>query len=238
MNQYDIKNEPMVLFPSTLAKFKEYKNFVDVLSLYMFYYYTAKYQQTNTVKCTTKFASKGINISEKRVRAAKTILLELDLIEDVVKRNDYGHVYYYVFVKFSSSSSIPNKKDWDSPKSDVTTLADFHSVENGQTNALSYKKQNSISNNKEKNIKKDSENYLVAMGEFENVLISNENFKKLCNKYKPNNVKYHLEQLSSYLANKNKNYKNHYAVLVQWLNVDKRNNPSKYVVEQMFFGGE
>lgn len=63
--------------------------------------------------------------------------------------------------------------------------------------------------NKEKNI----------YGEFNNVLLTDEEYEKL----KDRNLLYLIENLSSYMASKNKKYKSHYATILTWARKNKPN---------------
>lgn len=60
----------------------------------------------------------------------------------------------------------------------------------------------------------------IVFGEFENVEISQDEFDKLNKRWKPEQVKNMIENLSCYLASNKKKYKNHYAVLLTWLKKD------------------
>lgn len=68
----------------------------DVERLYFFYLYTAKLQKTRQIYSTTGFTSRGLDIGEKRVHAAKKYLVGVGLIEDA--RGKDGR--YYVRLKY------------------------------------------------------------------------------------------------------------------------------------------
>lgn len=53
------------------------------IALYTFYYYTAKWQNTNQIKASISYTAKGIKWGEDKVRKYKKILIGLGLIEDV-----------------------------------------------------------------------------------------------------------------------------------------------------------
>lgn len=95
----------------------------DVIALYMFYCYTAKWQQTNQPKATTNYSSKGLNWSEPRVRKAKNILKDLKLIEDIRRVNKDTKKFEGWFIKITYLCK--------------TTLPISHSVVEQGTNALS-----------------------------------------------------------------------------------------------------
>ncbi len=55
-----------------------------------------------------------------------------------------------------------------------------------------------------------------AYGEFNNVLLSEEEYKKLLDAMGENNTKGLIEELSGYIASKGKKYSNHYATILNW----------------------
>jgi hypothetical protein len=61
-------------------------------------------------------------------------------------------------------------------------------------------------------------------GEFQNVTLSDEEKKKLIEKFGKNLAKRKIEELSMYLASKGKKYKNHYATILSW---DRKNREEK-----------
>lgn len=63
---------------------------------------------------------------------------------------------------------------------------------------------------------KSIEENKIKFGEFKNVLLSQEEFKKLVNQYGNNATRKLIEELSSYLKSSGKRYKSHYATLLNW----------------------
>lgn len=53
-------------------------------------------------------------------------------------------------------------------------------------------------------------------GEFKNVLLAEEEFKKLVDQYGTNAIKKLIEELSGYIQSSGKRYKSHYATLLNW----------------------
>ena len=75
--------------------------------------------------------------------------------------------------------------------------------------------KNSIDKNSiEKEIYKEREKY----GEFNNVLLTNEEYHKL----ERANLLPYIEKLSSYIASKGKKYKSHYATILTWARGEKK----------------
>lgn len=83
----------------------------QLLALYLFYAYVSTWQDTIQIKATTGFTAEGLKWSTKKVQRVKKRLLKLQLIEDVVKRDDNKKVkgYYikvnYLVIKHSNCQS-------------------------------------------------------------------------------------------------------------------------------------
>ena len=54
---YDIQDEPIVIHKSIIDKFLKKDKPGDLIALYLFYYYTAKWQKTNQPKATTGYSA-------------------------------------------------------------------------------------------------------------------------------------------------------------------------------------
>lgn len=56
----------------------------------------------------------------------------------------------------------------------------------------------------------------IKLGEFQNVLVSEEELGKLYERFGEEKIKECIEELSGYMASKGKRYSNHYATLLNW----------------------
>ena len=65
---YDKNQEPIVISKATSDIFLKEKNPSELMALYWFYYYTAKWQGTNNAKATTFYAAKGLKWGEDKIR--------------------------------------------------------------------------------------------------------------------------------------------------------------------------
>ena len=71
-----------------------------------------------------------------------------------------------------------------------------------------------------KNVKKEKNIYIrPALGEFENVLITEEELEKLKERF-PYDWEDRVERLSEYIQSKGKRYKSHYATILAWARKD------------------
>lgn len=112
---YDVTEEPVILSKVTSDILLKQEKPSDVLALYLFYYITSKWQDQKNAYCTTSYTAKGLKWSEKRVRKIKRVLIELGLIEDLVKRDSSGKVVrHFIKVNFKwvkeSGESHPVRK--------------------------------------------------------------------------------------------------------------------------------
>ena len=95
----DIKYRPAMINKETMDLLLKQKESVGIIALYVFYNYTAIWQTTNTIKCTTGYAAEGLNINRNRIIRYKHALKELGLIEDIKRRKnngDFGENYIKV----------------------------------------------------------------------------------------------------------------------------------------------
>lgn len=133
-NNYDINQEPIVISKITSDIFLKQEHPADLMALYWFYYYTAKWQKTDKAKATTSYAAKGLKWSEDRIRRTKKILIQLGLIEDITSRdkNTNKITGHYIYVKFIWW----DKNKTDSFDKEKPHCGKTHRVENSEGNAL------------------------------------------------------------------------------------------------------
>ena len=99
--KYDRNEEPIIISKHTLDILLGQDKPSDLIALYCFYYYTAKWQRTNQTRCTTGYVSKGLEWTEERVRSRKKVLIGLGLIQDIVAKNENGQIVgHYIKINF------------------------------------------------------------------------------------------------------------------------------------------
>lgn len=124
--------------------FHEEKEPTNVLSLYLFYYNTSKWQKTNQVWATDNYCKKNLHWGTKTLLETKKRLKELGLIELIRKRNENGEITKW-FIKVRTIQSIePNKNSLKQELSFASTCQKETDALNNNTNinALSNKKRN------------------------------------------------------------------------------------------------
>lgn len=129
-----IEDSLVIMTKSTMDAFLATDNYVELVSLYSFYYYTAKWQKTNQPKCTTEYVSKALGWNIVKVRKFKKMLADMGLIEDVVAKDNSGRVSgHYIKIKYVVSSKKvsdisaeihPTKKPRGGNESPVVNLGD------------------------------------------------------------------------------------------------------------------
>lgn len=102
MKQHFIEDSLIILTKPTIDRFLKEKNCAELMALYTFYYYTAKWQRTNQPRCTTSYVAKALHWKEDKVRRVKKQLAGMGLVEDVQDRdkNTNKIIGHYVSVKF------------------------------------------------------------------------------------------------------------------------------------------
>jgi hypothetical protein len=98
---YSEQDEPIVLSKFLLDRLLKENEFANLIALYIFYYYTAKWQKTNQPKATMNYVSQGLDWSGEKTKRIKKKLKELGLIEDVVSKMNSGKIEgHYIKVHF------------------------------------------------------------------------------------------------------------------------------------------
>lgn len=105
----DLADRIVTATKETIERILKAEHASDCLALYMFYSYTAKWQKTSCIKCTTAYTAKGLGWSEDKVRSRKAILVGLELVSDEKDLNDKGKVLgWYIKVNFLFNSADKN----------------------------------------------------------------------------------------------------------------------------------
>jgi hypothetical protein len=92
--------QAVVVTAETLQILSKQNKYPELLALYMAYVEITTWQANNSVKATTDFMSKRLKWSDKKIQSLKKTLINLTLIEDVVRKDDKGKITgYYILVK-------------------------------------------------------------------------------------------------------------------------------------------
>ena len=117
INNISLENELIILSTSTIIKLFTYKNWNDLIALYLFYHKQCKIQWTNQSFTKSNFAMKWLWWGDDRFKSAKKILKELWLIEDIQHRDEKWKILWW-FVKLNYIKS--------DNKANLSTGAEIH----------------------------------------------------------------------------------------------------------------
>lgn len=139
---YELNEEPIILSKYLLDLLLKQENPGDLIALYTFYYYVAKWQKTNQPKATTSYTASGLSWSEKRVIKNKNELIQLGLIKDIISRNRKSNqiLGHYIRVMFIWSQGHPGG---------LPPPGSSHPLANSSVNSLSDINRNALSTDKE-----------------------------------------------------------------------------------------
>jgi len=76
----------IIIHKSIMDLFLRQEDPEELIALYLFYYYTAKWQKTNQPKCTTEYVAGGLRWGIQKVQKVKSRLIHLGLIQDIAPR--------------------------------------------------------------------------------------------------------------------------------------------------------
>lgn len=104
MNKNIIAGSPedllVILTKQTLDVFLREDNSSDLIGLYVFYYYTAKWQKTNQPQCTDHYVMNGLSWGKKRLIFTKKKLIKLGLISQIHARNTGKFEGWYIRLNY------------------------------------------------------------------------------------------------------------------------------------------
>lgn len=171
----DIADDLLILNKITVDRLFQLENCADCIALYVFYYKTAKWQKTNTVKANDQYVKKSLKWGISKIQKTKQTLKEHGLI-DIVQRRKDGKIEGW-FIKVSY---LVNERKADEIKIKVQNInnTQIEQVENctsgsEETNALKEKikcleKELEMlkDNKKERKKKKQAQSYDEQIAEY------------------------------------------------------------------------
>ena len=94
----DISDNLLILHKATIDKLYQLENAADCISLYVFYYKTAKWQKTNVIKASDEYVKQCLKWGNDKIRKTKQTLKENGLINIVQARTDNKISGWYIEV--------------------------------------------------------------------------------------------------------------------------------------------
>ena len=171
----DIADDLLILNKITIDRLFQLENCADCIALYVFYYKTAKWQKTNTVKANDQYVKKSLKWGISKIQKTKQTLKEHGLI-DIVQRRKDGKIEGW-FIKVSY---LVNERKADEIKIKVQNINNTQNQQvenctsgNEETNALKEKikcleKEIEMlkDNKKERKTKKQTKSYDEQIAEY------------------------------------------------------------------------
>jgi len=136
-NEFKLEENLIILSAPTIQAILKEKNPADILALYAFYYYTAKWQKTNQAYASISFTKKALHLGEDRISKATKALIRLKLIERIEDRDENGRIArYYIKINYiwckDTLDRYPQK-----PVGEDIPLPEIDGTGNQEGNALS-----------------------------------------------------------------------------------------------------
>lgn len=170
-----IADDLLILNKITVDRLFQLENCADCIALYVFYYKTAKWQKTNTVKANDQYVKKSLKWGISKIQKTKQTLKEHGLI-DIVQRRKDGKIEGW-FIKVSY---LVNERKADEIKIKVQNINNTQNEQvenctsgNEETNALKEKikcleKEIEMlkDNKKERKPKKQTKSYDEQIAEY------------------------------------------------------------------------
>lgn len=138
----DISSELLIINKTTIERLFEQEN-QNALILYLFYYKTAKWQNNSTIKASDDYCKKSLHWGIDKLKLAKRILNEMNLIEIIKRTNEKNQIIgWYVKIKYYNSSTIP---ETTIPNSPLVVKQETNTINNNNILTNTYTK-NTINN--------------------------------------------------------------------------------------------
>jgi hypothetical protein len=100
-------SETLIILPKhVLDSILRIEHAGDVIAVYTFYYYTAKWQRTNQIKATNIYCQTGLGMGEDRFMRSKKALIKLGLIEKIKITSQVNRGWYIKLNYISKRNTV------------------------------------------------------------------------------------------------------------------------------------
>ena len=171
----DIADDLLILNKITVDRLFQLENCADCIALYVFYYKTAKWQKTNTVKANDQYVKKSLKWGISKIQKTKQTLKEHGLIDIVQRRKDGKIEGWFIKVSYLVSERKADEIKINVQESNNTQNEQVENCtsSNEETNALKEKikcleKEIEVlkDNKKERKPKKQTKSYDEQIAEY------------------------------------------------------------------------
>ena len=171
----DIADDLLILNKITIDRLFQLDNCADCIALYIFYYKTAKWQKTDTVKANDQYVKKSLKWGISKIQKTKQTLKEHGLIDIVQRRKDGKIEGWFIKVSYLVSERKADEIKIKVQESNNTQNEQVDNCTSGneETNALKEKikcleKEIEVlkDNKKERKPKKQTKSYDEQIAEY------------------------------------------------------------------------
>lgn len=137
----DIADDLLILNKITIDRLFQLDNCADCIALYIFYYKTAKWQKTDTVKANDQYVKKSLKWGISKIQKTKQTLKEHGLIDIVQRRKDGKIEGWFIKVSYLVSERKADEIKIKVQESNNTQNEQVENCTSGneETNALKEK---------------------------------------------------------------------------------------------------
>ena len=137
----DIADDLLILNKITIDRLFQLENCADCIALYVFYYKTAKWQKTDTVKANDQYVKKSLKWGISKIQKTKQTLKEHGLIDIVQRRKDGKIEGWFIKVSYLVSERKADEIKINVQESNNTQNEQVENCTSGneETNALKEK---------------------------------------------------------------------------------------------------
>ena len=137
----DIADDLLILNKITIDRLFQLDNCADCIALYVFYYKTAKWQKTDTVKANDQYVKKSLKWGISKIQKTKQTLKEHGLIDIVQRRKDGKIEGWFIKVSYLVSERKADEIKINVQESNNTQNEQVENCtsSNEETNALKEK---------------------------------------------------------------------------------------------------
>ena len=137
----DIADDLLILNKITIDRLFQLDNCADCIALYIFYYKTAKWQKTDTVKANDQYVKKSLKWGISKIQKTKQTLKEHGLIDIVQRRKDGKIEGWFIKVSYLVSERKADEIKINVQESNNTQNEQVENCtsSNEETNALKEK---------------------------------------------------------------------------------------------------
>lgn len=169
----DIADDLLILNKITVDRLFQLENCADCIALYVFYYKTAKWQKTNTVKANDQYVKKSLKWGISKIQKTKQTLKEHGLIDIVQRRKDGKIEGWFIKVSYLVNERKADEIKINVQESNNTQKQQVENCTSGneETNALKEKikcleKEIEILKDNKKERKSKSKSYDEQIAEY------------------------------------------------------------------------